>query len=238
MSRYLDIRQEILTRILSGEWPHGALLPSENTLAQEYGVTRVTIRQALAALEQERFLTTHQGVGRYVNQREDQVVSVLSRLESMDNLMSIKSEKVVKQLIEYVPIVLSEYEASRLQVSNDAPGRRLVRIRYAGGLPAAVSVNIFPEFSAPDEAATGSLLQTLDMAGHLVDYAETEIIVPKNDDPYVGALQNGNMDTPILVLRQLHRDRKHVPIFLAHDYLNMNVFSLQVTRHRLEATRN
>jgi GntR family histidine utilization transcriptional repressor len=45
-----DIRQSIRTRIESGEWQLGALIPGEMALADEYGCARTTINRALQTL--------------------------------------------------------------------------------------------------------------------------------------------------------------------------------------------
>ncbi len=234
LSRYLEIREEILTRIGDGEWIQGSRLPSENQLAKEYGVTRATVRQALTALEQDRVVTSRKGIGRYVNPR-GQIVSVLTKLESTDKMISVSYTTVRKQLVEFKDIELSADEATCLDLVCGAPAVRMVRIRFASNLRAAVSVNIFPKAYAPTEAVDGSLLFTMDQLGYHVDYAHTEIIMPQATDPYLRYLQDGEQvdrKPPIVILKQLHFDHMHRPLFLSFDYLNMNVFSLQVMRQR------
>ncbi|OYX19350.1 MAG: GntR family transcriptional regulator [Rhodobacterales bacterium 32-66-9] len=45
-----DIRAEVLRRIRARDWPPGALIPGEETLAEEFGVARATVNRALTAL--------------------------------------------------------------------------------------------------------------------------------------------------------------------------------------------
>ena len=52
--------------ILDGEWEQGAKIPSENTLAQNLGVSRVTIRNALQRLSSLGLIEARQGGGTYV----------------------------------------------------------------------------------------------------------------------------------------------------------------------------
>ncbi|WP_067625317.1 GntR family transcriptional regulator, partial [Alicyclobacillus acidiphilus] len=176
VNRYLEIREEILARIGRSEWTQGTRLPSENQLAKEYGVTRVTVRKALAALEQDRVLTTRQGVGRYVNPRS-RIVSELTKLESTDKMMAVSNTTVRKQLVEFKDIGLDVDEATHLELEPGAPAVRMVRIRFASMRRAAVSVNIFPKECAPADPVDGSLLDTMDQLGYHVDYAQTEIIM-------------------------------------------------------------
>jgi GntR family transcriptional regulator len=61
--RYLAIADELRRRIAAGE--HGRLLPSESELATEHGVSRVTVRKALAELKRDGVAESRQGFGWY-----------------------------------------------------------------------------------------------------------------------------------------------------------------------------
>ncbi|MER7772106.1 GntR family transcriptional regulator [Kitasatospora sp. NPDC096140] len=52
--------------IAAGEWPPGTQLPTETDLAQKYGVSRPTVRLAVAALRSEGQLDVKQGRGTFV----------------------------------------------------------------------------------------------------------------------------------------------------------------------------
>jgi GntR family transcriptional regulator len=59
--------QRILTnRILQGVYESGELIPSENQLAEEFNVSRATIRAAVTALDARGLIFRRQGVGSYV----------------------------------------------------------------------------------------------------------------------------------------------------------------------------
>ena len=55
--------EELKSKILSGEIRPGAKLPSENELAQEYEISRHTVRKALAILVTDGYITTKHGKG-------------------------------------------------------------------------------------------------------------------------------------------------------------------------------
>jgi GntR family histidine utilization transcriptional repressor len=48
-----DIRQSLLSRIQSGEWPLGSLIPGEMQLAEDYGCARATVNRALRTLAED-----------------------------------------------------------------------------------------------------------------------------------------------------------------------------------------
>lgn len=66
ISRYLEIKEQILRKISSGEYKVGGYLPSEPRLAEIFHCSRGTIRQALNALEQEGLIARRSGVGTQV----------------------------------------------------------------------------------------------------------------------------------------------------------------------------
>ena len=50
---YYQIQLDLSDRIQRGEWNDRKQLPSESTLAEQYAVSRITLRQALAELEKD-----------------------------------------------------------------------------------------------------------------------------------------------------------------------------------------
>lgn len=63
---YLQLREVIRTKIEDGDYPPGCAIPSENQLAETYGVNRLTVRNAVDALVTEGALLRVQGRGMYV----------------------------------------------------------------------------------------------------------------------------------------------------------------------------
>lgn len=70
---YQSIAAELLKRIDSGEFPPGSRLPGERDLAERFGVSRVTVREAEIALEAQGWLSIKTGSGVYVRSRMDAV---------------------------------------------------------------------------------------------------------------------------------------------------------------------
>jgi GntR family transcriptional regulator, histidine utilization repressor len=64
--RYRAIKQTLLARIEDGVLPSGSRVASENELAAEFGVSRMTARRALDALADEGVLIRTQGLGSFV----------------------------------------------------------------------------------------------------------------------------------------------------------------------------
>jgi GntR family transcriptional regulator len=65
---WVQVRDELKTRILGGTYRPGQVLPSETTLVQEFGVARNTIRKAIRALREEGLITTVPHLGSFVSE--------------------------------------------------------------------------------------------------------------------------------------------------------------------------
>jgi GntR family transcriptional regulator, histidine utilization repressor len=63
MTGWEDIRARVLARIRARDWPPGALIPSEEALAQEFGVARATVNRALRDLAEAGLLERRRKAG-------------------------------------------------------------------------------------------------------------------------------------------------------------------------------
>jgi GntR family transcriptional regulator len=78
--RYRQIAAELRSAIEGGEYPPGARLPGENALMQDYGVARMTARQALAVLISEGLAVSRKGAGVFVRTFRPIVRNGIARL--------------------------------------------------------------------------------------------------------------------------------------------------------------
>lgn len=63
---YIQLREVIRSKIEEEEYLPGTAIPSENQLMETYGLNRVSVRSALAALEFEGLLKSVKGKGAFV----------------------------------------------------------------------------------------------------------------------------------------------------------------------------
>lgn len=64
-----QVQNQLLSAISSGEYPPGTLMPSERVLCELFGVSRVSIREALAGLAATGLIDIQQGKGAFVRPR-------------------------------------------------------------------------------------------------------------------------------------------------------------------------
>jgi len=63
---YYQVKQILLEKLDNGTWKPGDLVPSEQELQETYGVSRITVRQALTELTHEGRFERHRGQGTFV----------------------------------------------------------------------------------------------------------------------------------------------------------------------------
>jgi len=56
---YMQVKEDILDRILKGEWSPGSFLPNEFVLAAQYELSQGTLRKALNELTAEKHLVRY-----------------------------------------------------------------------------------------------------------------------------------------------------------------------------------
>lgn len=61
-----QVREQLLSAIERGDFPEGSLLPSERMLCETFGVSRVSVREAIAGLEAMGLITVQHGRGAFV----------------------------------------------------------------------------------------------------------------------------------------------------------------------------
>jgi GntR family transcriptional regulator len=168
-TKYAAVRDKLLTQILTMKV--GDRLPSETMLCETYGVSRITIRQAVDGLVRDGRLSREQGRGTFVSEPArsahyperfaDVVVGFYRQQTSVGNSVTTR---VLRQ--ELVPASIET--AAQLDLT---PGERvveLVRLRHVNGQLHQHVVTYLPYARCPDtltaDFSTGSLYDYLGKA--------------------------------------------------------------------------
>lgn len=96
---YQQIKNKILERIHKGLWCGGDVIPAEIALAEEFGVSRMTVNRALKELAETGVLERRQGSGTFVAQQQfnHTFVQVRNIAEDIKNTKKHYAAKVIKQ---------------------------------------------------------------------------------------------------------------------------------------------
>jgi GntR family transcriptional regulator len=131
---YLEIAQELRRRVK--EVRAGEALPSETDLALQFGVSRMTARQAVKSLEAEGLLYRVPGSGTFASGREAH--RAMGELRSFTSEMNEKGLVVRSKVLEADWIVPDAATRAELGLSLQTRAVRILRIRYANDVAMAV----------------------------------------------------------------------------------------------------
>lgn len=191
---------DLLARISDGRLGDGARLPNERVLAEQYGVSRVTVRRALARLRHERLVQSVQGAGTFVTP------TVLG--ETPNALMSFSRLATLRGLTagaEVLGVVVRPATIEEAEQLLAAPGVEVVaidRIRTLDGIPVAISSSIVPLACAPALAtldwSTASVYDELGRSGQPPTRADYSVEAQAADER-AAALLRMPLGQPVLV---------------------------------------
>lgn len=140
---YIQIHNEIRRDIEAGKWQVGDRIPSERELSLNFGVSRMTLRQAIQTLVDEGILERRVGSGTYVANQK--VQEKMTGVTSFTDLMLASGKKPSSKTISYHTMEPSLSEMERLKLDQDEPVLRMERIRYGDDIPICFEVATVPE---------------------------------------------------------------------------------------------
>lgn len=141
LPKYVAIARALTLAITDGELTAGETLPSQKELAESFGVTVMTVRQAIQLLTEEELLTTAQGKGTYVRSRQFRLP--LGRLASLAAQVRATGRQLSTEVLGFAPIEISPLEQQRMALPLPE-AVELVRLRFVDGEPFILQTSLLP----------------------------------------------------------------------------------------------
>ncbi|WP_181703940.1 GntR family transcriptional regulator [Chthonobacter albigriseus] len=163
---YLRLQSAIREAVGAGSLAPGDALPPERELASELGISRVTVRKALAGLVEAGILQQRRGSGTYVAPTPHRMEQPLSRLTSFTEDMRARGFRPTVQVIDRRVSLPSPEEAMVFGLKVGERVTRLHRLRLADGVPMAIEMAVVPQAFLPDpDLVDQSLYAVLEARG-------------------------------------------------------------------------
>lgn len=227
MNKFNEIYLDLEAAILNQRYKPGDLLPSENTLATTYNVSRETIRKALVLLLESGYIQKQQGKGSIVLdvKRFNFPVSGLTSYKEIQDTQHIKGKTI---LTKNERQLMPQHIIQQFNLPADTQVHYIERQRQVNGESVILDkdyllTSIVPEM--PDKEAENSLYNYIEHTlGLVIGYAQKEFTVEpitKEDK----------------LLMDLHND-SHVVVVRSSVYLeDTRFFQYTESRHRLDKFR-
>jgi GntR family transcriptional regulator len=157
MPRWYQIAVIIRNRIINGTFAPGDRIPSESDLVKEFGVSRMTVRQALERLVDEHLIVRHQGIGTMVT--EDLRPKPLALTGYLEDLLTLFAQTQVVHVD--VQEVQTPGEVGKILQLSEETCVRITRVRTSNSQMFSFSQSYLP-------SSIGRLLTPEELYGNLL----------------------------------------------------------------------
>ncbi len=130
------IRMKLLRELKTGQYADCDRLPRETVLAEQFGISRNHLREVLAQLEREGFITRIHGVGTLINRH---VINVNYRMDIEVEFLDIIRQNGYEPGISFIHVQeepADRYVAEKLQIEEGTEVICVCRVCTADGKPA------------------------------------------------------------------------------------------------------
>lgn len=200
---YIRIHDAVKKQIDDGFWEIGQRLPSERDLADDFEVSRMTLRQAITLLVEEGILERRVGSGTYV--ASHRVQEKMRGTTSFTEIVRSQGKMPSSQVVSYQRKPANETEIQQLQLKASDYVVRMERVRYADNVPLVFEVASIPEklirqFKRED--ITEHFFQTLTDNGYEIGKSQ-QTIYAKNASERVANYLKVPKNHAVLALTQV-----------------------------------
>ncbi len=221
--------------IEAGQYQPGERLPSQDELAAQLSVSRLTLRDALRSLEQEGVVQVKHGVGTFVSPSYGhRIESGLERLESILELAARQGSQVTFHDLCVTQEPAGKELAMALQVPSGTRLTQVGRTLQVAGRPVAYMLDLAPaSIVAPediDNTFDGSILNLLKQRSDLgLSHAVASITAIVAGDELGGRLKV-KRNQALQLLEETLYDRDGVPVEFSRNYFVPDFFQFRVVR--------
>jgi GntR family transcriptional regulator len=214
---YKQVLNILTEQIKNGELKHGDKLPSEAELMKQYGVSRITIRGAIAELVEEGILERSQGKGTFVATPKELYTAKDDFGFTRSCILSGK--KPSTKLLSKEMIYPSQNDMEYFQIRETDKILCTKRLRFVDGEPTMVETNHYAptlEFLF-NESLEGSLFELLGNKYNIYvneSIRTVEVCIATKEE---AALLKVKSNTPLLLFKDRQKDSEGRPLFMSRQ---------------------
>ncbi|WP_373925088.1 histidine utilization repressor [Duganella vulcania] len=142
------IKDYLVAQIAAGTWKEGDVIPSEQALVKQFGVSRMTVNRAVRELTADQILTRRQGSGTYVAQQKYQ--ATLLEIKSIADEIRARGHAHRSSLQQLERVKASELMAKQFDLPAGHPLFHSVIVHFENGVPIQVEDRWANPLCAPD----------------------------------------------------------------------------------------
>lgn len=211
---YYQLETILRKRISSGELARGDLLPSEEALAKEYNLSRITVRQALSSLESDGLIVRKRGKGTFVSKKHTYLESpkFTGFIEDLISMGVRTKSKILDISMVEGPQNIQEH----LELEVGTQLFRIEKIRLVEGSPFSYVLNYLPpdigQKIKKEDLIAKPLLMILEHDLGIKATEAVQSIEATIADTHVAPLLGIRVGDPLLKVERTVFDINHKPV--------------------------
>lgn len=222
--------------ILNDEFEDGRI-PAEMELAERLGVSRTTIRDALARLEQESVIYRKQGAGTFVNKAGLQIQTRLEAMWGYETVLEDHGYTAATHVLAVQTIPADEKMAADLELAPGAEVLRVKKLFLADDEPVILAYNHIPAALLPAPPGPGAFMQPIyrfmweHCRQHLTHYLSE--IVPAVASVEVAEALHLRVERPLISFHETGFNDDAQPILKAYSYFRDDLLRFRLIRREV-----
>ena len=224
--KYIEIKNYIINQLQQDVYLSGEKIESENTLMRKFGVSRMTVRQAINELQNENVLATVKGKGTFV--QTNKIRNVGSFLASFSENALVERRKLSNKVVTFEKTISTPYQDGVFQFQKPTELWAIKRIRFLDGAPAAYEESFIPVAYIPlldINAIEGSLYSYLEQQNININSANQKITAILADEEIASYLEI-EQQLPLIKMIQKSYDYRSQCIELNYCYYHPTYYEV------------
>ncbi len=236
---YRVVAQNLLSDIAAGKYAVGEQIPTEPELRKHYGVSRSTIREAVAAIVRQGVVERLQGIGTFVCSTKVSTIAGIQTYSDFTEVIEATGHVARQQVTSITTVTLSATAVSALGLTASCSGIRIDSLRYSDNRPVILCSEFLPTVLWPrltlDAARESRAMYRTTTAfvkgeyGKETSYNRLEISAISAGDN-IGPMLELKVDSPLLLLSGPTFDERDNAMYFNMDYVNTAYFRFSVLR--------
>jgi len=218
-----SVRIRLLREMKDGVYRYSNMLPREDVLAERLDISRTQLRDSLAQLEREGFISRRQGVGTMINRH---VLAVKVRMDMEIEFMDMIAQSGYAPsllLTKHETVPAAETVAARLAIPEGDAVLRAVRLIGANGDPAIycedyIPLSLVKRKDYGEQALKAPIFSFLKEYCDLEPYMDITEVQPAVANAELAEIFRVDEGVPLLYLDELDYDTEGMPILYSPQY--------------------
>lgn len=216
MVKYIDIADDIRSKIFDKKYTYGQKLPYEYVLCVAYHCNKETMKKALDILVKEGLIVRRRGAGTFVKDYDasaDHITKAMQAGQGLSKQLEGKA-KLTSEIIEFEVVPSDEHISKKLQIEEGSFVYHIIRRRIVNDEPYCIEIMYMPISIIPNlkvEHLQNSIYKYIEkelklkiqsthktIRGHLSSQLEQQYLGLKEYEPYFEVEQTAYLSSGII----------------------------------------